>query len=230
MKTKTILTTAVMFVLVASLVYAADITSKAGDLYLDGKLGIGTTTPGTKLDVDGKLRLDTTETIDLLQMGANYRYGMGVSDAYLRLYSHNSGLGTQIGSYNGATFTPKLTVLNSGDIGIGTAAPAHKLDVAPQNSRVAASYTYLDNSIDADNAFTRSNFGSNVYWNPSTNLWTVRAIGANDFSAIVHPNGDGLAFITAANTGNTARTLTNKQFYANERMRINRNGNVYWNK
>ena len=56
--------------------------------------------------------------------------------------------------------------------------------------------------------------------------WQVRAVGANDFSSMIHPNGDGLAFVTAPSDGNVAKSLTNGQFMAYERMRINANGYV----
>lgn len=76
------------------------------------------------------------------------------------------------------------------------------------------------------NNYTRANFGSNVYWDPIASRWQVDAIGNNDFSSIVHPNADGLAFITAPTTANAPRTLTHGEFMAYERMRITANGNV----
>jgi hypothetical protein len=87
-------------------------------------------------------------------------------------------------------------------------------------------YTYVNNCIDVDNGYTRSNFGSNVYWDDANNFWQVRAIGNNDFSSIIHPNADGLAFITAPSDGNVPKSLTNGQFMSFEKMRIKANGNV----
>lgn len=91
---------------------------------------------------------------------------------------------------------------------------------------LAAGYTFVNNVTDANNAWTRSNFGSNVHWDASSGAWQVGAIGNSDFSAVIHPNNDGLAFVTAPSIGNTTRSLTNSQFMAFERMRINANGYV----
>jgi hypothetical protein len=113
---------------------------------------------------------------------------------------------------------------SGGNVGIGTITPKFKLEVAGQ---IASGFTYIDNTLyDASNGWTRSNFGSNVYWDHVNSLWQVDAIGNNDFTSIVHTNCDGLAFLTAPSTGNAAKSLTNAQFMAYERMRITANGNV----
>jgi len=61
---------------------------------------------------------NSTEVNGLIQLGANGRYGMGVSGAYTNVYSHDSGLGVRLGSYNGTTFTPVLTAANTGAVTI----------------------------------------------------------------------------------------------------------------
>jgi hypothetical protein len=123
------------------------------------------------------------------------------------------------------TLTELMRVDRDGNVGIGISNPQSRLEIAGSN-RIAVGTTYADNTIDQDNGYTRSSFGSNAYWDPVNNTWKVSQIGANDFSAMIHPNGDGLAFVTAPSTGNVTRSLTNSQFMAFERMRINSNGNV----
>lgn len=129
-------------------------------------------------------------------------------------------LNGQTATWSGST--PGDIYYNSGNVGIGK-IPSFKLDVAGQ---IATGYTYLDNSIDADNNYTRSNFGSNVYWDHAANRWQINPNGNNDFASIIHPNADGLAFITGATTGNIPRSLTHGEFMGHERMRINASGNV----
>jgi hypothetical protein len=123
------------------------------------------------------------------------------------------------------TLTELMRVDRDGNVGIGISNPQARLEIAGSN-RIAVGTTYADNTIDQENGYTRSSFGSNAYWDPVNNIWKVSQIGANDFSAMIHPNGDGLAFITAPSTGNVTRSLTNSQFMAFERMRINSNGSV----
>ena len=56
------------------------------------------------------------EEFPFLRMGAAGRYAIGVSGAHTRISSHNQGSGVQLGSYDGTTFTPKLTVSNDGNV------------------------------------------------------------------------------------------------------------------
>ena len=57
-----------------------------------------------------------SEILGLLGMGSSYWYGMGITNAYTAVYSHFQGNGVQLGSYNGTTFVPKLTVGNDGNV------------------------------------------------------------------------------------------------------------------
>ena len=112
-----------------------------------GNLGIGTTNPGTKLDVQGSIRSSTgnagyyadfiAQENSLLpfkldvQGGTVLSYGDGTADnggvVFLNAYKAggtNRGIALQ---YAGST---KLYVSSSGNVGIGTTAPIFTLDVA----------------------------------------------------------------------------------------------------
>ena len=166
----------------------------------NGNVGIGTTTPGSsyKLDVNG-----TINAAGILINGAPF-----------------AGGGSQW-----TTSGSNVYYNTSGNVGIGTATPNFKLELAA-DTQLAIGKTYLDNCLDANNSYVRSNFGSNVFWDGVNHVWQVRQIGNNDFSSMIHPNSDGLAFITAPSDGNVAKSLTNSQFMAYERMRITASGNV----
>ncbi|MFZ2226359.1 MAG: tail fiber domain-containing protein [Candidatus Moraniibacteriota bacterium] len=82
-----------------------------------GNVGIGTTAPGSLFTVAGTIRSDTSGTPEV------YLNKSGTRGWSIR----NDGA---FNIYNWETATNQLTVLNSGNVGIGTTTPQTKLDVA----------------------------------------------------------------------------------------------------
>jgi hypothetical protein len=81
-----------------------------GNTYTDGSVGIGTTTPIHKLQVNN---------------GSVAIYNSSDSKYWVMFYNgiNNSFQITEDG-------TPRVTILNGGNVGLGTISPAYKLDVA----------------------------------------------------------------------------------------------------
>jgi len=106
-----------------------------------GNVGIGTTSPGTKLEISGN-----GPTIRLREAGYGYY------DIYSAYSMSNPDL---IFRANGSTETMRLSA--SGSVGIGTTTPGLPLDVKGTAGGPATSGTSLTGSL-----VLRNNFGSNI--------------------------------------------------------------------
>ncbi|HTK03937.1 MAG TPA: helix-turn-helix domain-containing protein, partial [Alphaproteobacteria bacterium] len=97
-----------------------------------GKVGIGTTSPGTKLDVVGDIRATgASGTItSSVSMNTEAYYVSGaaaLSYSTTDLKVGNNAFWQSIGLYTNGT--RKVTIDSSGNVGIGTTAPGSKLDI-----------------------------------------------------------------------------------------------------
>jgi len=79
-----------------------------------GNVGIGTTSPNYKLDVNGSINIYT---------GNSLRWGSGDVEIL------NSGYSMLFSTYTGSALTEKMRITAAGNVGIGTTSPVVKLQV-----------------------------------------------------------------------------------------------------
>jgi len=136
-------------------------TNSEGTYFNKGKVGIGTITPGTKLDVvggsisidnsNGQYEIRTTggQNGDALWAGGGDFLRMGNDFAW-----------------NGIYFMPgstiKATLLKNGNFGIGTTTPSAKLDVNGNIKAVDDSYIYWGNPGESISTAIRGNRDSST--------------------------------------------------------------------
>ena len=99
----------------------------SNDIYYNaGKVGIGTATPASKLEVVGVVRTkDSAAGTNYLETGINNTTGYGYINT-------NDTFGLQF-THAGST-NAKMTITSAGNVGIGTTTPGSKLTVAGANA------------------------------------------------------------------------------------------------
>jgi hypothetical protein len=148
---------------------------------LDGKLGLGTTTPSSNIHI-----YDTTSgNIDLLKLesgGTNKETGMLIytddgEGGYLRGFSNatNGTTGLVMGVANNSTQTNCIHLLHSSNVGIGTHSPATKFHVYDGIPRIesSSSNAIIEFTTTGGSANIYSDTTGNVYINPITTSKTT---------------------------------------------------------
>jgi hypothetical protein len=149
-------------------------------------VGIGTTAPGSKLDVSGKIKstaldIGTTvgQTLDFFKIGsANYIWAPDAAPILI-----------------GTSNTERMRIDASGNVGIGTASPSEKLEVAG-NLKITGSNLSIAPSTGTSAAYVlNTNTSGNLFC--AIDSSTGAAFGAGNYARVLYSSGAyPLAFFT----------------------------------
>jgi hypothetical protein len=154
----------------------------------NGNVGIGTTSPSVRLDLGSSAGTAPTDAATrklALYNSGNDFYGFGISMGALHIFTNAT-----------AGASPDLTVLNNGNVGIGTSAPGQKLEVAGQVFSSTGGFRFPDNTVQttaaggtvtASNGLTKT--GSNIALGGTLTGPTTIVTGSNAFNLGQVPPG-----------------------------------------
>ncbi|MCJ8344350.1 hypothetical protein MJH12_02330 [bacterium] len=166
-----------------------------GDSYFAGNVGVGIVSPAYKLDVAGTIRTNTlyfpeTSNNDDILFGSTFRLRSAANNNYVLDHPKDTGH-IFIRSFEAGDTSGDL-VLNDlcGNVGIGTASPAYKLDVL---GTTKTSSLYFPETSNNDDIL----FGS---------TFRLRSAANNNY-VLDHPKDTGHIFIRSFEAGDTSGDL-----------------------
>ena len=131
-----------------------------------GNVGIGTSSPSAKLDVNGTVTLRGTT---FYGSSAVCNIGADATQLFLR--------GANIAFQDASASTTRMYLNSSGNLGIGTATPGYKLEVAG-DVRVASGGDLRISAAATGNDVAMYNDNGDLYWNNGIALMYLSATGS----------------------------------------------------
>ncbi|HYV92656.1 MAG TPA: hypothetical protein VE978_12750 [Chitinophagales bacterium] len=138
-----------------------------------GNIGIGTSSPSSPLSVQGS---SNSDQISIFQ-NANTTHGWG--------FFGNSSDGSLNFDRFGPHAGPKITILDAGNVGIGTTTPGQKLDV---NGTTKTTNFIMTNGA-TNGAVLTSDSSGNASWQPASAVQSISFLAKEPGVITVNPGG-----------------------------------------
>lgn len=187
----------------------------------NGNVGIGTTTPGNKLEI-------VPGSGSNLHTGLKLSHGAGVDKLLVSDANGNArweqptnltnGFWTKNGNHIGNT--------NTGNVGVGVPNPIGKLQVNDGMSRLAIGSAYQINSNGSSNTgYGTGYLGFNAARNGGN--WQLVTDGANNGGALMYSDvGGSINLVTFPSSGSGTQNIADTDMVNHIRMKIDATGNV----
>lgn len=151
-------------------------------LNASGNVGIGTTSPAYKLDVNGRIKSLYSSTNTILSNGV---YSYNVNNGGFVLYagvSSTNALRIEILDNTGAWKCGAMSFDYSGNVGIGTHAPEHKLHVTGNVAAIATDTTPRSfRAINSNGTISLLSSTSRGVYDSTNSRWLIGTDGTNSF-------------------------------------------------
>jgi len=124
-----------------------------GDIYYNsGDVGIGKTNPDARLHIDTGYR---TSGFSSDRNSLRINAGGGSPNAAQIIWGDNGGWKLNFGTNSGGSFVSRMTLLDTGNVGIGTSNPRNKLDVSGGLSVTGATSVGTGLTLSDEGAYKR---------------------------------------------------------------------------
>ena len=191
-----------------------DIQANGTSFFNGGNVGIGTSSPGEKLQVNGNLMVGDDLTagsfVDIIGAGSSQDFGVRLGLESDR--DHKAAILTNTSVFDlrfNVNSAERMRIDSSGNVGIGKTSSGNKLEIEGQGDTKVV----IDSRTDASN-------GSDAI----LELWSKNSSGTNNFGFIDY-DGDGNFEIGSGGSGAGSVPLVFKT-NASERMRIDSSGQL----